>query len=100
MFVLYGCSVLVLPIPFITCWYDPGPSSSKENASQYACPRPVSYIESTGADDEFARKLQRMQHRFANQEEVQPIQPEDTSGMSELQQKLQKQRERSGSTIG
>ena len=79
-----------------------------EDASQYTRPKPMSYIETTGAGDEFARKLQRRQHRLehaeGDQEKVQPIQPKDTIGManvnSELQRKLQKWKYKSETTIG
>ena len=82
--------------------------SSTEDASHYARPRLVSYTETTGADDEFARKLQRRQYRIehaeAGQEVVQPVQPKDTNCManvnSELQRKLQKWKDKSESTIG
>ena len=87
---------------------NPGPSSNKEDTSQSARPTPVSYTETTGVDDEFARKLQgrqsRLEHAEAGQEIVQPIQPKDTKGMAnvnaELQRKLQKWKDKSESTIG
>ena len=72
---------------------DPGSSSSKEDASPYTRPKPMSYIETTGADDEFARKLQGRQHRLEHpepgQEVVQPIQPKDTNGMANVNAELQ-----------
>ena len=70
--------------------FNPGPSSNKEDTSQSARPRPVSYTETTGAE--------------AGQEVVQPIQPKDTNGMAnvnaELQRKLRKWKDKSESTIG
>ena len=86
----------------------PGSSSSLEDASPFAHPKPMSYTETNGADDEFARKLQGRQHCLehaeAGQEVVQPIQPKDTNGMAnvnaELQRKLQKWKNKSETTIG
>ena len=67
---------------------DPGSPSSKEDESQSAHPKRASYIETPGADDEFARKLQSRQHRLehaeASQGEVQPNQPKDTNGMANV----------------
>ena len=68
----------------------------------------MSYIETTGTDDELERKLQRRQHRIehaeAGQGVVQPIQPKHTNGTSnvnaELQRKLQKWKDKSETTIG
>ena len=79
-----------------------------EDASQSAHPKRVSYTETTGADDEFARKLQRRQHRIEHaepgQEVVRPVQPKDTNSMAnvnaELQQKLQKWKDKSVTTTG
>ena len=83
---------------------DPGLSSNKEDASQSARPRPVSYTETTRADDEFERKPHRRQHRLehteASREEVQPKDTNTSHVNSELQRKLQKRREKSESTIG
>lgn len=62
---------------------NPGPSSSKEDTSQSARPRPASYTETTGVDDEFARKLCSRQLHLepdeASQGEVQPNRPNDAN---------------------
>ena len=69
--------------------YNPGSSSNKEVTSQYAHPRPVSYIETTGAVNEFGRKLRSRQLRLepmeASQgEEVQPNDANMSSVSAEL----------------
>ena len=49
-------------------------------------------METTGADDEFARKLHSRQRRLelaeANQGEVQPNQPNDADNMSDVSAEL------------
>ena len=73
---------------------DRSSSSSVEDARPYARPKPMSYVEATGADDEFAIKLQRRQLRLyvepgeASPEELQQNQPKDTSNMANVNAEL------------